>query len=234
MTTILLDFFGTLVTYSPSRTEQGYHRSHAVLEAAGCAHAYEDWLGHWDAVSVTFDERADETGVEYSMREAYAEFAPIVGIDPDDDELAAEFLRCYLEEWSSGVRPIAGVPEMLGRLVDAGHRCVLVSNTHDAAMVRGHLDAYGILPHLDHLVTSVEVGLRKPRPEIYAAALDLAGADAGDALFVGDTFVADYVGPTAVGIDARLVVPDGVPVPATLGPAHRLRSILELEDHVTA
>ena len=35
ITHVLLDFFGTLANYSPSRTEQGYHRTHALARSLG-------------------------------------------------------------------------------------------------------------------------------------------------------------------------------------------------------
>lgn len=166
------------------------------------------------------------------MSEVFASFAPVVGFDPTDEHygaLATEFLGCYVDEWSSVVRLVDGVPDMLGRLAAAGHRNVLVSNTHDAAMVGRHLDSFGILPHLDHVVTSVDLGWRKPQPEIYTAALEPFGTSPGDAVFVGDTYVADYVGPTSVGIEAYLIVPDGAPLPDGLPADRRLASVLDLE-----
>jgi len=229
VTTILFDLFGTLVTYSASRTEQGYPRAAAVLEGAGCTVAYDEWLSAWDQVSARMDAEAEVSGVEFSMLDAYAAFAPLAGVDPDDADLAAAFLVTYLEEWSAAVAVVEGAAAMLERLDVAGHRNVLVSNTHDADMVRGHLAAMGLLPHLSAVITSVEVGLRKPRPEIYAAALDPFGVDAADALFVGDEFRADYEGPTALGMEAYLIVPDGAPGPSLLPPDRRLSSVLDLE-----
>ena len=232
MTTILFDLYGTLVTYSRSRTEQGYPRSAAVLERAGCGVGYDEWLATWESVAEAMDVRADETGVEVSMPQVFAAFAPLVGFDPADDDygsLVTEFLRCYVDEWASVVRLVDGVPDMLGRLAAAGHRNVLVSNTHDSAMVRRHLDSFGIRPHLAHVVTSVDLGWRKPRPEIYAAALEPFATPPDDAVFVGDTYVADYVGPTSVGIQAYLIVADGLPLPDGLPPDRRLASVLDLE-----
>jgi putative hydrolase of the HAD superfamily len=234
MTTILFDLFGTLVTYDPSRTAQGYPRATAILERAGCTLGHDAWLAVWATVSEDLDRRADETGVEFAMAEAFRAFAPAVGVAADHPELEAEFLRCYLEEWSAPVRVVPGAAAMLGRLAAAGHRNVLVSNTHDADLVRGQLDAFGLLPHLDAVVTSVELGLRKPRPEIYAAALEPFGVLAADALFVGDTYGPDYAGPTAVGIDAYLIVADGVALPAGLPADRRLSSVLAIEDVVGA
>lgn len=232
MTAILFDLYGTLVTYSKSRTEQGYPRSAAVLKRAGCRLGYDEWLATWASVSESMDVQADETGVEVSMPEVFAAFAPLAGFDPADerhDALVTEFLECYVDEWSSVVRLVEGVPDMLGRLAAAGHRNVLVSNTHDSAMVGRHLDSFGILPHLDHVVTSVDLGWRKPRPEIYAAALEPFGSAPDEAVFVGDTYVADYVGPTAVGIEAYLIVPEGVALPDGLPVDRRLASVLDLE-----
>jgi putative hydrolase of the HAD superfamily len=233
MATILFDLFGTLVSYSASRTEQGYPRSALLLEQAGCTVAYEDWLARWGRIGEDLDAEAQVTGIEFSMLDAYRVFAPWAGLDVDDLDLAERFLRCYLEEWSAAVRVVDGAPAMLARLAAAGHRNVLVSNTHDADMVRGHLEAMGLLPHLSSVVTSVEVGFRKPRPEIYAAALDPLGASAADCVFVGDTFSADYEGPTAFGIEAYLIVPDGAALPDDL-PAHRrLASVLDIEARIS-
>jgi hypothetical protein len=44
MSAILFDFFGTLVSYSPSRVDQGYPRCHAFLREHGSALSYDDFL----------------------------------------------------------------------------------------------------------------------------------------------------------------------------------------------
>jgi putative hydrolase of the HAD superfamily len=232
MATILFDLFGTLVSYSASRTEQGYPRSAAVLALAGCTLSADTWLGRWAGIGEALDQEAEATGIEFSMADAYRLFAPTAGLDPDDEHVAAEFLRTYLDEWSAPVRVVDGAPAMLERLAAAGHRNVLVSNTHDADMVRRHLQAGGLLPHLTAVVTSVEIGFRKPRPEIYAAALDPLGVAAEDAVFVGDTLRADYVGPTTFGIESYLIVPDGDAHPDGLPLDRRLATVLDLEGRI--
>jgi putative hydrolase of the HAD superfamily len=49
-------------------------------------------------------------------------------------------------------------------------------------------------------VFSSEIGVRKPRPEIFHAALQRLGVAAEDALFVGDRLGADVRGARAVGM----------------------------------
>ena len=48
-THLLFDFFGTLVDYSASWTEQGYPRSHALVRSRGSDIQYERFLAEWSA-----------------------------------------------------------------------------------------------------------------------------------------------------------------------------------------
>jgi putative hydrolase of the HAD superfamily len=107
------------------------------------------------------------------------------------------------------------------------HRLAVVTNTHQADLVPTHLTAMGVASAIEVVITSVEIGWRKPHPAIYAAALDALGVVAADCTFVGDTRRPDYDGPRAAGIHALLIDPDGVEdIPAE----HRLASILDLRD----
>jgi putative hydrolase of the HAD superfamily len=74
VTHVLLDFFGTLVRYSPSRTEQGYHASHALAASMGARMDYQGFLQAWAAESALFDERSAVGDSEFSMEEVGAAF----------------------------------------------------------------------------------------------------------------------------------------------------------------
>ena len=60
----------------------------------------------------------------------------------------------------------------------------------------------GLAEHLDLVVTSWEVGLEKPNPEIFWAALERAGAEPGDAMHVGDQPASDVAGAVRAGHSA--------------------------------
>jgi putative hydrolase of the HAD superfamily len=222
--TLLLDFFGTLVEYSPSRTEQGYERSHRMVGDFGARLSYADFLDTWIRVSAGFDRRCDVDDTEFSMTEVGTAFLTVLlGRDPEPAEVAA-FVAAYVDEWSTGVRYPAGIVDLVRGLA-ADHRLAVVTNTHHAELVPRHLTAMGIRGYVEALITSVEVGWRKPHPRIYAVALETLGSTAADAVFVGDTFDADYLGPTRVGIDAYLIDPQAShDVPAD----RRLTSIFDL------
>ncbi|MFC7642798.1 hypothetical protein ACFQX6_19075 [Streptosporangium lutulentum] len=69
-THIFLDFFGTLVDYSASRTEQGYESSHELLRRLGASLTYQEFLDAWSRALAEFDRMSDRDDREFSMAEA--------------------------------------------------------------------------------------------------------------------------------------------------------------------
>lgn len=229
MDVVLLDFFGTLVDYSPSRVEQGYERSHQLLLRYGLELGYAEFLARWSDISAAFDAVSDLDDQEFSMHQLGAAFlADVLGHSPADHEVD-ELVTTYLAEWNTGVTPIAGVAEVLAHLAH-DHRLAVVTNTHHPSLVPDHLDALGVSPHIEVVITSVEVGWRKPHPTIYRAALEAMQADLTTSTFVGDTRIPDYDGPRAMGMHALLIDPGrNHDVPE----AHRLDSVLDLPERLS-
>lgn len=84
-----------------------------------------------------------------------------------------------------------------------GLRMVVVSNWD--ASLRSVLDALGVSPFLDAIVTSAEFGARKPSAAIFERALALAGVDAAQAWHVGDSVEEDVQGARAAAIEPILI-----------------------------
>jgi len=95
----------------------------------------------------------------------------------------------------------------LEQLRSRGLRLVCVSNWD--CSLGTVLDRCGLAGHLDGAVSSAEAGARKPDPAIFAAALEIAGCAAGEAVHVGDTREEDLDGARAAGIRALLIDRDG-------------------------
>ena len=223
MAVILLDFFGTLVDYDPSRTAQGYHRTHALLGDLGLDIGYAEFLERWSAISARFDEASSIEDREFSMVELGHAFLAEIGRPATDAEVGT-VVAAYLADWNQGVHAITGVVELLDRLA-ADHRLAVVTNTHDPELVPEHLAAMGMDRHVDRVITSVEIGWRKPHPAIFAAAVEALDATPEECTFVGDTKSADYDGPRAAGMHALLIDPQAR---HDIPDAHRLSSVLDL------
>ncbi len=90
-----------------------------------------------------------------------------------------------------------------------GQRLVVVSNW-DVSLPEV-LARVGLAPLLDGVITSAEVGARKPSPEVFVRALALGGVEPGEAVHVGDSPGEDIAGAQAAGIRAVLIRRDGLP-----------------------
>jgi putative hydrolase of the HAD superfamily len=224
MSAILFDFFGTLVSYSPSRVDQGYPRCHEFVREHGPALSYDDFLTAIDSCFAGFDRRSDADDREFSMGEVATAFLRrhAIGGDP------AEFERRYLAEWSAGVVVPPGLKDLLAGLRRT-NRLAVVSNTHSSTMVPDLLREAGLDDLFDAVVLSVDVGWRKPHPVIYAAALEAVDTPAGEAIFVGDSYSADFSGPGAAGITALLIDPGKS---AEVPPERRIDSVFDLPSRV--
>jgi putative hydrolase of the HAD superfamily len=91
---------------------------------------------------------------------------------------------------------------------------------------RRKIELLGLEPYLDFILISEEFGCWKPDPAIFAEALRLGGATAGEAVFIGDSAEHDMTGAHAAGIASIWINPAGagwhLPCPA---PAHVVTSL---------
>lgn len=108
-----------------------------------------------------------------------------------------------------------GVVEGLRRLRDAGVELVLVTNG-TVRQQTAKLERTGLDAQLDRVVISEEIGVKKPDPRIFAAALDGVAADPGTWM-VGDHPSADVGGARAAGLSTAWVS-HGRPWPHTWRP----------------
>ena len=201
---VLLDALGTLVeleTPWPYLAHELADRGVVVdLEAARAAMLAE--MGYYRA---HHDEARDWATLKDLRRRCAAVVQESLGTslplaDVEDALLAAIRFRAYPE-----------VPAALERLRAGGARLAVVSNwdvsLHDV------LERTGLRGLVGAVVISAELGVAKPDPAIFRAALDRLGARAADAMHVGDSVEADVAGARAAGLEAVLVTRNGGPTP---------------------
>ncbi len=109
------------------------------------------------------------------------------------------------EEYRSGrwLRLFPDTMEALERFRAAGCRLGVLSNWDDTLEL--FLTQLGIRGYFECVVSSYQVGVEKPDPEIFAYALRLVGVEAARAWHVGDDVVFDYLGALAAGVRPVLV-----------------------------
>ncbi len=124
-----------------------------------------------------------------------------LGIHADAERIAHRVYDEFghAERW----RAYDDVRPAFDRLTERGIRLGLISNwdTRLAGLILG-LD---LCDKLDVVVSSAEVGLRKPDPRIFELACARVGVAADESAHVGDHHYADVLGAESVGMTAVLI-----------------------------
>jgi putative hydrolase of the HAD superfamily len=122
---------------------------------------------------------------------------------PRDQQVVAAVVREQLTHFYAGISLDPQALTMLDNLRAAGLRLGIVSNAASAS--ERLLDIFGLRARMNTVAMSCTLGVLKPDPRIYRAALDALGADAGDAAFVGDGRDGELRGARQLGLRTVLI-----------------------------
>jgi putative hydrolase of the HAD superfamily len=194
---ILLDALGTLVALEPPVPALA-----ALLrERHGIDVSPEDARRAMLAEMSHYREQCVRAADAESLATLRLECAAIVAAELRLELTSSQLVATLLASLRFRVFP--EVPGALASWRRAGVRLVVASNwdvsLHDV------LRETGLRERLDGVVTSAEVGASKPAPELFAAALRVAGAAPTEAIHVGDSLSEDVAGARAAGIRAVLL-----------------------------
>ena len=187
MQAVLLDALGTLVELEPP----WIHLGEALeLEPEAVRPAFEKEMAFYRGHS---GEGRDSSSLADLRERCAALLSRELGTEVSVEEMMAAIR----------FRAFDDAAPALEELRERGLRLVVVSNW-DYALPEV-LERVGLLGLLDGVVTSAGVAAAKPDPAIFRAALEVAGADASEALHVGDSSEEDIAGASAAGIRAVLL-----------------------------
>ena len=119
-------------------------------------------------------------------------------------EIGAEFLRLTNKHFC--LLPNA---EKVVRYLAAKYPLTIISNGFKEVQYY-KFEHSGLAPYFTHTLISEEVGINKPRPEIFRIALQRNGISADEAVMIGDSYSSDIAGAKAAGIDQIWITSEGV------------------------
>ncbi|MDE0833299.1 MAG: HAD family hydrolase [Acidimicrobiales bacterium] len=199
---VTFDLWNTLLTSSPGAVEIRSRFWSEVIDERGLEIDADLLHGTLSMLPDRFDEEW-RAGRQYGPTEALADCFTAFGdrlTSEDRDALAAAFEAASYE---LKVAPVADAADVLSAVAATGVAVGIISDTALATgrHLRTYLDAYGIFQHVTFAAFSDEVGVYKPDPAIFAAALDGLGiGDPATAAHVGDLKRTDVAGARAMGM----------------------------------
>jgi len=163
----------------------------------------ERWVHEYWAQSPELLEDVEQYGADSIWTRFIYRMMEHAGHPPDLDEAESfgQHVRDYFQP-QSALTP--GAQEMLDTLKATGVTLGLLSNRREA--FTDELVELGIDHYFDFTLAAGEIGIWKPRPEIFLEGLLRAGGVSPEAaLYIGDNYYADIVGERNAGIDALLI-----------------------------
>ncbi len=149
------------------------------------------WCSHEGSVAIWLDQ--------------YRYLSHALGIVQDAEGMAQAVHEAYrrADHW----RLYPDVLSCLNGLKERGIALAVVSNWD--AELEGLLRDLELLPYFDLVISSANVGCRKPDPVIFEHALERLNVASGNAVHVGDRPDADGDGASAAGIRPLIIDRDG-------------------------
>jgi putative hydrolase of the HAD superfamily len=236
---VLFDFGHTLMDFG--RTEEALRGAYSVIR---------DRLATWveDRAPPEIDELVERIAeqvdamVERSYEQRRLEELDIIDLFDEaftalgyqlPPELVREVVELDHDALVKSVRIEQATLDVLAKLKAEGLKLGLVSNVSQLPeLLHRDVKDFGIAQFLDGIAFSSEIGVRKPRPQIFEHVLDAVDTKPVDAVFVGDRLVDDVAGAQAVGMRAILTRQYRREEPDGITPEAVIEHITELPDTI--
>jgi HAD superfamily hydrolase (TIGR01549 family) len=227
---VFFDFYNTLIRFDPPREE---------LQVRACKEFSIDVdrkaipRGYWVADDFMSRENARLPVFKRSKEDEQAFWAEyehailkMAGVEVPKELALRIFTR--LRQLDRKLVLYEDVLPTMNLLKEKGIILGLISNLSRG--LDGHCNELGLTGRIDFALTSSEIGVEKPHPPIFLAALSRAKVDASEALHVGDQYYADVIGAKGVGINPVLLDRDGFWEQVEDCP--RIKSLREIANHL--
>ncbi len=147
-----------------------------------------------------FDEQRQASFVEYTIAFVLNRTLKELGQPPLEGAALDGAMQVYYAYSETHWQLVPGAHQALDRLRDLGLRVGLLSNAGDVGNIERLIDKFDLRRHLDPIVISAAIGVRKPNPRAFERVLTAWGVTAQAAVMVGDTLGADILGAQSLGM----------------------------------
>ncbi len=192
--------------------------------------SFEKFYKDFMLTSAELEQEKSATGKEFHSSVRFDRFLDRLDADlgPRRREIHRLLMDIHLDKVGQCLELLPRHKELLFKLKDQ-YRMAVVSNFDDLKTVQSVLARDGISDLFEIIVVSAEVGLRKPRKEVFMAASDVMKTPHEETLFVGDSWTHDIEGAKKLGMATAWINSDHLPPPTkTVQTDYTLSDLSEL------
>lgn len=146
------------------------------------------------------------------------------------DGIVEKFIDKYYKPVRDQITLVGGADRILKKLKEANLVIGLVSNTiFPEKFHLQEMENYGLRKYFNFTIFSSSIGVRKPGRKIFDMALEKAGVNNSEAIFIGDRFDADIGGAKNAGITTVWKNRRNRENPDNIEPDYKIINLDELE-----
>lgn len=180
-----------------------------VLSMQGHEVDNEAFREAYHMVSKRQNEIANVNWEEFDHEERLRDTLNAIGFQHEDlTGIVSRLWETYLLEWPKDSVPYKETMPLLDYL-KGQYKLGLVTNFVDGPTARNVIEKYRFDEIFDVIVVSGEEGYRKPKRTLFDKALSGLKSQPEHSVMIGDTLIADVVGPKEIGMKAILVDEEG-------------------------
>lgn len=223
---LFIDLDDTLYDFSAASRES-FKETYELLHYGRYFDSFEHYMSIYAPYNLELWRIYGEGRItkEELNRRRYSHPLEVVGVN--DPELAGRFCDEALSRIPTKGNLIPGAIELLEYLRPK-YRMFILSNGFVELQSRKMATA-GIDGYFDDIILSEEIGVNKPRPELFNYALRKADAILEESIMIGDMFDTDISGAANIGMDQIFFNPkqqEGM----SFRPTHEVRQLLEIKE----
>lgn len=145
------------------------------------------------------------------------------------EELAPQVHQHMADNYEPDDVVLPDTKQTLKEMHAAGYTLGVVTNRSEP--VHEYIEEIDLGHYFDFTLAGGEIKSWKPKPDIFHAALERAGATAEEAIYVGDNFYADILGARSAGIQPVLLDPHNHFPDADCPVIHKLSELVDMLDN---
>ncbi|MHA1583156.1 MAG: HAD family hydrolase [Candidatus Baldrarchaeia archaeon] len=205
---VLFDFIGTLAHLKhPKKAEEtAFKSAHKSLIKNGVKITYQEFkTAYFKLRSETLKILLDEELKEVNLCDRFSMTLKLLGYDLlPEDKIIVETADAFFSEYFKALKLDENTIPVLKELKEK-YILGIVSLLMYSPPLQKFLDKHNMLDFFDVIVTSADVGYRKPHPKIFLAALEKINVKPLEAVFIGDDPIRDVLGAKNVGMKTILI-----------------------------
>jgi putative hydrolase of the HAD superfamily len=221
------DYFGTLVD-AKANINDCFYSMFKHLETCGISLDYNDFLDSYQTSVRRYRKIRNQELREVNNCIWLRDTLKNMGYQKEkSDPVIVSTVKTYFNAWNLTIFP--DVSNVLER-ISQKYKTALVSNFTDTSFLKKTLYDFGIKKYLDTVITSDQIGWRKPHQKIFEFFLNHMMVQPEEAVFIGDNLEADVKGSKEAGIISVLLKrKDTLHKNNHIKPDYTISSLTELE-----